>query len=612
MADIKNKNMVDYTKKDYANIKESLINMIKYYYGDKYTDFSETSIGDMLLDVSAYVGDLLTYNIDYNVNQLLNPTTRIGAISYAKLRGYKPRAAKSSSGLATFTITIPGDEDSPNLNYYPILYSGTQVRSNLDSDKIYELIEDIDFKVIDPKLNMYSIEITKSEVGGNIYYIIQKKGKIVSGAAKTFSYTFTTPQKYMKLQIPSNKISEIIEVTDSLDNTWYQVDSLAQETIFTSEANTDDITKELTPNLVKIIKTSKRFEVEIDENNYTYLLFGAGTESQSDEELIPSPDNVLKGLENIDVAISPESFLKTTTFGEAPYNTTLTISYRESNGEIDNAKSTEVDTLSTVYLQFPVDESSLPESNTVKKSLTVVNNEPIIGARSVETIEEIKLNSNIEMSAQKRCVIKEDFIIRALSLPEKYGLISKAYAEKAGIYLSRPIVESKYNIDAFKNDIVLHVLSSDSDNRLTIPNTDTKENLKKYLSQYRMISDNIHIVDGKIINFRIHFKIKTKDIYNKNSLVLQIINKLKDYFDISKWNFNDRIILSDVYELINSTKGVVNVSSLRFTSLAGEDNYSNYRVDFNDLEQDGIIHPPNDISIFELKYPKIDIIGIAN
>jgi len=309
---------------------------------------------------------------------------------------------------------------------------------------------------------------------------------------------------------------------------------LAQETIFTSEANTDDDTKELTPNLIKIIKTSKRFEIEIDENNYTYLLFGAGTESQSDEELIPSPDNVLKGLESIDVAISPESFLKTTTFGEAPYNTTLTISYRESNGETDNAKSTEIDTLSTVYMQFPVDESSLPESNTVKKSLTVINTEPIIGARSVETIEEIKLNSNIEMSAQKRCVIKEDFIIRALSMPEKYGLISKAYAEKAGTYLSRPIIEGKYNIDAFKNDIVLHVLSSDSNNRLTIPNLDTKENLKKYLSQYRMISDNIHIVDGKIVNFRINFKIKTKDIYNKNSLVLQIINKLKDYFDISK------------------------------------------------------------------------------
>ncbi len=612
MADIKNKSMVDYTKKDYTNIKESLINMVKYYYGDKYTDFSETSIGDMLLDVSAYVGDLLTYNIDYNVNQLLNPTTRIGAISYAKLRGYKPRAAKSSSGLATFTITVPGDEDGPNLNYCPILYSGTQVKSNLNSDKIYELIEDIDFKIIDPKLNLHPIEITKSEVGGSIYYIIQKKGKIVSGATKTFTYTFTTPQKYTKLQIPSNKISEIIEVTDSLNNTWYQVDSLAQETIFTSEANTDDDTKELTPNLIKIIKTSKRFEIEIDENNYTYLLFGAGTESQSDEELIPSPDNVLKGLESIDVAISPEFFLKTTTFGEAPYNTTLTISYRESNGETDNAKSTEIDTLSTVYMQFPVDESSLPESNTVKKSLTVINTEPIIGARSVETIEEIKLNSNIEMSAQKRCVIKEDFIIRALSMPEKYGLISKAYAEKAGTYLSRPIIEGKYNIDAFKNDIVLHVLSSDSNNRLTIPNLDTKENLKKYLSQYRMISDNIHIVDGKIVNFRINFKIKTKDIYNKNSLVLQIINKLKDYFDISKWNFNDRIILSDIYELINSTKGVVNVSNLKFTSPAGEDNYSNYRVDFNDLEKDGIIYPPNDISIFELKYPNIDIIGIAN
>lgn len=612
MADIKNKSMVDYTKKDYTNIKESLINMVKYYYGDKYTDFSETSIGDMLLDVSAYVGDLLTYNIDYNVNQLLNPTTRIGAISYAKLRGYKPRAAKSSSGLATFTITVPGDEDGPNLNYCPILYSGTQVKSNLNSDKIYELIEDIDFKIIDPKLNLHPIEITKSEVGGSIYYIIQKKGKIVSGATKTFTYTFTTPQKYTKLQIPSNKISEIIEVTDSLNNTWYQVDSLAQETIFTSEANTDDDTKELTPNLIKIIKTSKRFEIEIDENNYTYLLFGAGTESQSDEELIPSPDNVLKGLESIDVAISPESFLKTTTFGEAPYNTTLTISYRESNGETDNAKSTEIDTLSTVYMQFPVDESSLPESNTVKKSLTVINTEPIIGARSVETIEEIKLNSNIEMSAQKRCVIKEDFIIRSLSMPEKYGLISKAYAEKAGTYLSRPIIEGKYNIDAFKNDIVLHVLSSDSNNRLTIPNLATKENLKKYLSQYRMISDNIHIVDGKIVNFRINFKIKTKDIYNKNLLVLQIINKLKDYFDISKWNFNDRIILSDIYELINSTKGVVNVSNLKFTSPAGEDNYSNYRVDFNDLEKDGIIYPPNDISIFELKYPNIDIIGIAN
>jgi len=428
---------------------------------------------------------------------------------------------------------------------------------------------------------------------------------------KTFSYTFNNGEKYVKLQLPSNKVSEIIKVEDSDSNIWYEVESLAQETIFISEKNPNS-TSEETPYLLKLLRTTKRFEVEIDENNMTYLLFGAGTESYTDEQLIPSPDNVLRGIENnIDVAISPENFLKAQTFGEAPHDTTLTIYYRESNGASDNSLSGEITDIKKIIYDWPIDTNILDSTivKNIKKSVSLINNTPIVGAKSTEDVLEIKEKADASIFSQKRCVVKNDFIIRTLSLPSRYGSIAKVYVEKVNNYVTRKL-DNDDKVVSVRHDIVIHVLSFDLNGKLTIANNDTKENLKTYLSQYRMLSDSIHIVNGKIVNFGIKFKIRVKNSYNKAATIVNVINKLSDFFNIKNINFNQMIVVSDIYELINNTNGVLNVSHLEFFPRYGGI-YANNAVDFDDLMHDGIIYPPNDISIFELKYPKKDIIGQA-
>jgi len=614
MTDLKTKK-VNYTERDYAGLKNNIVEkLIKYYYGDKYTDFNDSSIGGMLIDMAAYVGDQLNYYIDYNTNQILNPTTRKNAIAYARLRGYQPRASYSSAGVAKITIEVPATGDpgskTPNTDYCPTIQSKTKIGSNLDGTKIYETVEDVNFAELSDYQSDRKTTVVVSEVDGNnlpTKFSITKEVPVISGESKTFTYTFNTAVKYAKLQMPSNKVSEIISVVDSNSNNWYEVESLAQDTIFSSTENKRPTALE-TPYLMKLLKTSKKFEVEIDENNLTYLVFGPGTETVSDEEIIPSAENVMKGIQNnIDVAISPENFLKTQNFGEAPHDTTLTITYRESNGYNDNALAGELTQLKNIKWSWPIDINLLNATlyKETKSSTSITNEFPITGGRTSETAKEIKENADNSIFAQKRCVTKNDYIIRSLMMPSKFGSISKVYAEKAKSYIMRNN-EAPENNKYLSDDIVIHILSYDTDGKLANANNETKENLRTYLSQYRMLSDTIHIVDGKIVNMGIDYKISVKSSFNKMVVMNNTINKLIEYFDITKRGFNQEIILSDLYELINSTEGVLNVPVINLIPKYGN-NYSNNYVSFKELIFEGIVYPPDDVSIYEIKYPKKDI-----
>jgi len=342
------KKNINYLGRDFSELKNNLQTFIKSYYSNQYQDFTESSAGEMMIDLAAYVGDVLGFHMDRNLQELFssNPKQRRNAIELAKRLGYKPKSSVSSQTDIDVYITVPStgtiENKVPDSNYLPILKKNTKLRSNTNPSITFELIEDLNFKI---DLGDSKTEKTIAETDVNGFatkFLLKKSIPIVSGETKSFNINVTTPQKYLSIEMPSDTISEIIEIKDADDNIWYEVDSLAQDTIFVDEENllqndpeSSNDTSTVSYNL-KLKRVPKRFTTHIDENNLTYINFGSGVSDSNDEELIPNPMNVgsplLNASNKFDYALDPENFLKTKTFGEAPSNTTLTIKYRNGGG----------------------------------------------------------------------------------------------------------------------------------------------------------------------------------------------------------------------------------------------------------------------------------------
>lgn len=628
---------VSYLGKDFPELRKNLITFIKSYFPEVYQDFTESSPGMMLLELAAYVGDVLGYYMDEQFSELfIDAKQRKSVISLAKLFGYRPKPSVASTVMVDIYLVVPATGTAgnkyPDSDYLPVISSGMKGYSNTSPQVIFETIEDINFAVdTGLGLSQGGIEKTIYETDSNdipTKFLLKKQVQMVGAETKTFTQTIYDPQKYLKIQMSSDTVTEIVSVTDADDNSWYEVDTIAQDTIFIEQQNTLINDPELSvysgsvPYLLKLKKTPKRYEVSIDENNLTYLLFGAGTSNSNDEELIPTPDNV--GIptpinqNKYDVAIDPENFLRTKSFGESPANTTFTITYRDGGGVASNVPSETITTPGNATFTFPVSVNSLnaADISDLKNSLQINNPEPATGGRSAESIESIRNNAIANFKSQKRCVTKEDYIIRAYALPAKFGSVAKVYVEKDDS--AREISED--NTQMTEEGKVIHpvdplalnmyVLGYNSSKQLTTASLALKRNLKSYLSQYRMITDTVNIVDGTIINVQVLFQIITPVKPNKNQVLARCINALKDYFHVDKWNFNQPIVYSEIYNVLNNVKDVQSVPSVKIVNIAGN-GYSNTRVDLDGLTFKGIIYPPRTVAIFNVKYPDKDIVGSA-
>ena len=125
-----------------------------------------------------------------------------------------------------------------------------------------------------------------------------------------------------------------------------------------------------------------------------------------------------------------------------------------------------------------------------------------------------------------------------------------------------------------------------------------------------MLTDAVNIKDAFAINFTVDFEIVTFKSYNNEEVILNCISELKDFFNIDKWQINQPIIISEVYNLLGNVLGVQSVESISFNNISGANvGYSQYKYDFSQATRGGIIYPSLDPSIFELKYPNSDIKG---
>jgi len=637
------KKEVNYLGRDFRDIRQNLIEFAKTYFPTTYNDFNEASPGMMFVEMAAYVGDVLNYYVDNQFRETLLQFAeeRKNVLAIAQSYGYKPKLAAPSTATLTVQVDVPAKNlgsgnFKADLDYAGILSSNSTVASTNGTE--FSLMDDVNFKT-SSSLDPMKVEVLQPS-SGNVptNYRLTKKVLAKSGIRKTETFAFTSAKKFDKIVLSNDKVTEIVSVTDSQNNIYYQVPFLAQDTVFESEENTTLNDPSLsqyqndTPYLLRLIKTARRFTTYVRDDNKMEIRFGSGISADADEEIIPNPDNVGSslgtGISRLDEAFDPTNFLKTQTFGLAPSNTTLTVTYNYGGSVEDNVPSNAINRFSRKTYTNSTTSLNSDTQNTSNATLALFNEEPSSGGASQETLTEIKENAAAYFNAQNRAVTRADYITRKYSLPQKYGNIAKAYVvqdeqlEQEGQLEVINGVAKKVNPTTIPNPLALnmYLLGYTGDKKLTQVNNAVKQNLKLYLSQYRLLTDAINLKDAYVINIGVQFNIITRRGYNKNDVLFRAIQQVKSFFATEKWQINQPIVLSDLAYQISLVDGVVSIvppetnnpqknliviTNKHLTS----DNYSGNVYSIDESSKDGIIYPSLDPSIFELKFPDTDIEG---
>ena len=662
---------VIYLNKDFGQFKTNLIEYAKTYFPQSYSDFNESSPGMMFIEMASYLGDVLGFYIDDTLKEsmLQSAEDRTNVVALANYLGYKPKPTSPAYvKLSVYQLVPSKRKASGNLydgdnrfemdeGYLTRIKQGMSVTSNGGINFI--TTELVDFtNPNDREVTVYE----RNDLQEPTFYLIKKYAGAISADTNTTTQTFTTPRQFTKIDFADTNIIEIQDVRDSNGNKWYEVPYLAQEMVYTDYANSEQTDKELSqfkdsvPNILKVTKTARRFVKQVNADNTTSLVFGAGNSTSADETLIPNIKNVGLGLNNsidkMGASYDPANFLKTTSYGKAPANTTLTITYLTGGGVSSNVKVNTLTRIDGITFEEDLalfDQDELALYRFCKNSIAVDNEEPASGGRGPETIDEIRENALANFSSQNRAVTRKDYQVRALAMPAKYGGIAKAYVAPDGeldnnspsSILNTPDVlnefagivtdlgsknlsetEIKSELQRFligkkglseKNNpfaINLYMLAYDSEKKLTTLNQAVKENVKTYLSEYRMLTDGVNLLNGFIINIGVEFEIMVYNSYNKNEVLLQCNTEIENYFNIDNWSFNMPINISELELIIGGVEGVMSIPKCEIVNKCGG-MYSKNKYNILSATKGKMVYPSLDPSVFELKYPGKDIKGRA-
>jgi hypothetical protein len=618
------KKQISYIGKDFGQFRKNLIDFTKQYFPATYTDYNEASPGMIFIEMASYIGDVLTYYADNNLKEsfLDQAQEQSNIYDLARTVGYRPKNSVPAYVTLDVYQLVPatgtGANVLPDFNYALSIKPGMRIKQK-NGNAVFRTTDSIEFSYSSSK-NPTDVTIyqTDDSTKTPTYYLLKKQVQAISGDIKTATFSFGSPIAYDKVVLPDSNIIDIVSVTESDGDNWYEVPYLAQDTIFESvpnllENDPDFVAyRDSCPSLLKMKKTAKRFVVRSRSDNKLELQFGSGVSDNNDEEIIPNPDNVGNGLagfrRDIDVDIDPSNFLYTRTYGQAPSNTTLTITYTVGNGITDNVPANVLTDISFIdYIENINSTNNAGIVNFVKSSITVTNTIPAAGAKTSDSLQDIKNNAMANFATQNRLVTREDYIIRTYSMPAKFGSVAKAY-----IVPDDQISQDTYTTSRIANPLAMnmYVLGFNSANQLTELNDAIKENLKTYLGYYRILTDAVNIKDAFIINIGIDFEIAVLSNYNSNEVILKCINELKTFFNVNRWQINQPVIKSDVINLLGNIKGVQSVVGVIFKNLYDSDmGYSGNVYDLTTATKNGIIYPSLDPSIFEVKFPNQDIKG---
>jgi hypothetical protein len=607
---------IKYINKDFTDFRNKLIEFAKTYFPTTHTDFTPSSPGMMFIEMASYVGDVLSFyqdnQIQENFIQYVRQQNNLYDLAY--MFGYQPSVTGVSTVEVELYQTVPATGNNPDFDYALNVPENTVINSNQNNITPFLILDRCDFTVSSSQ-DPTDISIYEVDGGGNpTYFLLKKTRTAISATQKTQDFTFSTPQRFSTITIEDNNIVKIDSCVDSDGNEWYEVPYLAQETVLDSLKNQNPFGEDPNysssvndvPYLLRLKKVARRFVSRFKSPTQLQIQFGAGSSADSDEEIIPNPNNVGIGLpftqDKLKTAFAPSNFLFTQTYGIAPSSTTLTFTYTVGGGVGANVPANSLNSLNTSNVTFLKQNLDPTVAQTAFDSLEVNNPKAASGGADGDSPEEIRQNTLEMFSSQLRSVTQDDYLVRALSMPSEYGSLSKIYVEKQNV--------ENLNIGEIPSTLDFCVLAYNQNKQLVTASDALKNNLSTYLSQYRMIGDSLRIKDAFIINIAVEFEIITLPNYNSNTTLLKCITALQNYFNIDNWQINQPILLRDIYVLLDRIEGVQTVKVVNIINKAGESlGYSQYAYDIPGATLNNIVYPSLDTSIFEVKYPNTDISG---
>ena len=616
MANNLKKRDIKYINKDFSQLRQSLIDYTKTYFPTTYNDFTPSSPGMMFMEMAAYVGDVLSFYMDNQVQENFLQYARQSNNLYelAYMFGYKPNVTQVATTNVDIYQQVPASGTSPNISpdfdYSLFIQENTTLSSPIDPTIEFIIEDPIDFSIsssTDPtEISVLTVDGSNNPTS----FLLKKTRKSISSTINEVEFDFTTPTQFSTKTINDENIVGILDIVDEDGNKWYEVDYLGQEMVFDSIKNTNVNDPNLSsygdaPYLLKLKKQQRRFVTRFVSTGSLEIQFGAGTANDNDEVIIPNPNNVGIGLpfekDKLTTAFSPSNFLFTKTYGIAPSGTTLTVRYLTGGGVGSNVQANSL-TNFTSNIEFINNNLDPVQAQIVFDSVQFNNPNAADGGGDGDTLQEIRENASANFATQLRNVTQDDYLVRALSMPSKYGVVSKAFIEPTKVQ----------NISAGESNSVLdlYVLSYDINNNLSLASPALKQNLSTYLSLYRMVNDSINIKNGFIINIGVDFDIIVLPEFNSNQVLTNCILSLQDYFTVDNWQINQPIILRDIYVLLDQIEGVQTVKNINIVNKVGENlGYSQYAYDIQAATNANVVYPSLDPSIFEVKFPNTDIQG---
>lgn len=593
---------IKYINREFSDFKQELIEYAKNYFPDSYNDFSPTSPGMMFIEMASYVGDVLSFYQDSQLQEtfIQNAKNPANLYNLAYMMGYRPKVTTPSETTITVTqrVEAVAPNYTPNWDQALKVDENSILKSNSTGNPTFLIPNPVDFKFsssYDPTdVRVYSVD------GGNpAEFLLTKRVKANAGTVKSITQTYTTAEKFATIEVEDVNIIRILDIIDSDGNTWYEVPFLGQETVFTETANTA-ASKNIAPTVLSIESTPRRFVTRFTSKGVLQIQFGSGISGENKQAFLPNPldlNNAGAGgdINQLYKAYDPSNFLFTDSYGLAPSNTTLTIRYVVGGGVESNVPANSITTADTI--------SITATDTSFQGTLTFNNEAAAAGGRDGDSVEELRQNAVRSFAEQQRTVTLQDYSIRALSLPPKFGTVSKVYATQTDANKKEQTILTSNPLS-----VSLYVLSYNNLGQLITAPQQLKENLKQYLSQYTMIADGVNIDDAFVVNIGVEYQVITQPNAVSRDVLVRCTNALKGYFNISRWSINEPINLSPIYTLLDQIRGVQTVESIKIVNKSGGE-YSEYSYDVQGATKSNIVYPSLDPCIFEVKFPDVDIKG---
>ena len=597
MSDDKKTIPIRYTSREFDTIKTDLVDYARRYYPEVYKDFSEASFGSLMLDSVSYIGDILSFYLDYQVNESFigSAAQFSNVLKLAKQFGYNYRTNPSSMGEIDLYIIVPSLSTSAGIDsdYLPTLKRGSTFNSSTGTNFI--LLDDIDFT--SPKAAVV-IGRQDSITGAALDYVVRMTGGVISGKLVAETLTVGSFKRFKKLYLSNTNIAEIISIFDSSGNQYYQVDFLSQDVVYKEVTNTGD-SSDTIPMVLRPYSVPRRFTLET-EGEVSYLQFGFGTEVGTSELSPAEPGNIVLDLHGkgfiSDLSFDPSKLIQSDKFGVSPANTSLVVTYRVNSSSDVNVSAGQLNEVrEPTFLFKNEDATDGSKKASVISSLEVFNTAPVNGDASNPTVEEIRMKAKDMFATQNRAVTRKDFEALLYSMPAKFGRVKRCAVVR--------------DDQSFKRNLNAYVLSEDSNGKLTYANQTLKENIKEWISQYKMVNDTIDILDGKIINIGIEFEIVADTNMNKYEVLTTCINTLSEKYSEPLY-LGEPLYITEVYTTLNKIIGVVDTKFVKIVSKSGADYPSGFSINIAQITSpDGryVSAPRN--AAFQIKLPQKDIKG---